>query len=88
MPRPQNPRTETPSANNAIPASSVPEDSPSTLSLDQVQRWATRIADGRDEFPTELAKADHDRLEVEVRRQLRDRLVRLVARAIATNLYR
>jgi hypothetical protein len=53
------------------------------LAHDQIARWADRIADGRDEFPADLAEPDRSALADAVRLRLRDRLVRLVARAIA-----
>ena len=46
------------------------------------------IADGRGEFPTGLAPPDRDRLLAAVRRRLRDRMVRHIARAIAARLRR
>jgi hypothetical protein len=64
------------------PAPREPE--PATgLTTDQIARWADRIADGRDEFPADLADPDRSVLAAAVRARLRDRLVRLVARAIA-----
>jgi hypothetical protein len=53
------------------------------LTTDQIARWADRIADGRDEFPADLGEPDRSALAEAVRARLRDRLVRLVARAIA-----
>jgi hypothetical protein len=44
------------------------------------------IADGRCEFPDDVHLADRERLAREVRRRLRERLVRLIARAIAHHL--
>jgi hypothetical protein len=58
------------------------------LGADQVARWADLIAEGRDAFPEGLPAPDHERLLAAVRRRLRDRLVRLIARAIAARLYR
>jgi len=64
------------------PAPREPE--PATdLTSEQIARWADRIADGRDEFPADLAEPDRSALAEAVRARLRDRLVRLVARAIA-----
>ena len=57
------------------------------LTLEQIQRWAALVADGGGEFPAELEAPDRERLAVEVRRRLRARLVTLVARAIARDLY-
>ena len=59
-----------------------------SLSTEQVARWADRIADGRDEFPVDLPEPDRSVLADAVRRCLRDRLLRLVARAIAERLAR
>src|SRR5437870_5391640 len=53
------------------------------LTLDQIQRWAARIAEGEGEFPEELSALDRERLAAEVRRRLRARLLTLIARAIA-----
>jgi hypothetical protein len=58
------------------------------LTPDQIARWADRIADGRDEFPTDLTDPDRSALADAVRVRLRDRLVRLVARAIASRMAR
>ena len=54
------------------------------LTPDQIARWADRIADGRDEFPAALTDPDRAALADAVR----DRLVRLVARAVAGRLAR
>ncbi len=58
------------------------------LTSEQIARWADRIADGRDEFPADLGGPDRAALADAVRGRLRDRLVRLVARAIAVRLAR
>src|SRR5438874_796859 len=58
------------------------------LNGDQLDRWADLIAEGRGEFPTDLAPSERDRLLVAVRRRLRDRLVRHTARAVAARLHR
>ncbi len=63
-----------------------PPTSGSTLSPEQVQRWAELIADGRDAFPADLPPGDRGRLQAEVCRLRRDRLVRHIARAIALDL--
>src|SRR5205823_14082846 len=55
---------------------------------DQVARWAELIADGRDEFPADLDQLDRTALLAAVRRRLRERLIRLVARAVAARIYR
>ncbi len=60
----------------------------STLTPDQIARWAERIADGRDEFPADVADPDRSALADAVRSRLRDRLIRHVARAIAGRLAR
>jgi len=87
MPRPKNPRIQTdPASKEGV--STVAAASPSTLSPDQVRRWGALIAEGRDEVPTDLPDDDRERLQSEVRLQLRDQMVRLVARAVASNLYR
>ena len=62
--------------------------SPGPLAPDQIQRWAALIADGACELPQELPVPDRHRLINEIRRQLRARLITLVARAIAQDLYR
>lgn len=69
------------------PASREPE-SANGLTSDQIARWADRIADGRDEFPTALAEPDRSALADVVRLRLRDRLIQLIARAIAARLAR
>jgi predicted RNA-binding Zn ribbon-like protein len=61
---------------------------PTGLTPDQIARWAERIADGRDEFPADVADPDRSALAAAVRGRLRDRLVRHVARAIAGRLAR
>lgn len=58
------------------------------LSDDQVARWADLIADGRGDLPDDLSPEDRQRLLAAVRQRLRDRLVRLIARAIAWRLRR
>ncbi len=63
-------------------------ESANRLAHDQIARWADRIADGRDEFPADLVEPDRSALADAVRLRLRDRLVRLVARAIAARLAR
>jgi hypothetical protein len=73
-----------PNANPPRPRPAPREPEPATgLTPDQIARWADRIADGRDEFPTALTEPDRSVLAEAVRTRLRDRLVRLVARAIA-----
>jgi hypothetical protein len=58
------------------------------LTDDQVSRWADLIADGRDDLPDGLPAQDRERLAEAVRRRLRDRMLRLIARAIAARLRR
>jgi hypothetical protein len=60
----------------------------SPLTGDQIDRWAERIAAGRDVFPADLADPDRTSLAAAVRIRLRDRLVRLVARSVAERLLR
>ncbi|MFM7148764.1 MAG: hypothetical protein ACKO23_02880 [Gemmataceae bacterium] len=62
--------------------------SPGTLNDDQVARWADRIAEGRDDFPEALTPGDRQRLLAAVRKRHHDRLVGLIARAIAWQLHR
>jgi hypothetical protein len=61
---------------------------PAGLTPEQIDRWAALIADGRDNFPGDLPSPDRDVLLAAVRQQLRGRLIRLIARAIAARLYR
>lgn len=61
---------------------------PSGLAPEQIDRWADRIAGGGDAFPADLADPDRTQLAEAVRRRLRDRLVRLVAGAVAWDLAR
>ncbi|MEJ7636879.1 MAG: hypothetical protein WKF75_02535 [Singulisphaera sp.] len=69
-----------------------PQASPSiprpVLTATQVDGWAELIADGRDAFPDDLPPHDEARLRDAVRRRLRDRLVTLIARAIAAQIRR
>ena len=59
---------------------------PAGLTSDQIARWTDRIADGQDEFPADLSDPDRSVLAEAVRRGLRDRLLRHVARAVACQL--
>jgi hypothetical protein len=61
---------------------------PSTLTDEQVGRWADLIADGRGTLPDDLPPPDRARLLAAVRQRLRGRMVRLVARAVAARLRR
>lgn len=58
------------------------------LSDDQVARWADLIAAGRGDLSDDLSPEDRQRLMAAVRQRLRDRLVRLIAQAIAWRLHR
>ena len=57
-----------------------------TYTAEQLARWADRIADGRDDFPSALAKSDRDQLAELVRERLRNRLIRHISRAVANRL--
>jgi hypothetical protein len=65
-----------------------PDDFPDRLTDDQIGRLAEMIADGRCEIPNDLRPADQKRLSQGVRRRLRERLLRHVARAIAQQFHR
>jgi hypothetical protein len=65
-----------------------PDAAPDRLSAEQLRRLAEMIADGHCPVPQDLPVADAERLSREVRHQLRDRLVRLIARAVARHLRR
>ena len=58
------------------------------LTVDQLRRWAPMIADGQDQFPENLQPEDREKLLKEVRHLLRERLLNLVARAIANHIVR
>ena len=60
----------------------------SPLTADQIKRWAALIAEGEDGFPQDLSVGDHERLAAQLRLLLRERLLALVARAIARDIYR
>ncbi len=57
-------------------------------SQNQLRRWAALIATGETEFPDDLDPDDRDLLLGHCRVLLRDRLVSLVARAIALDIHR
>jgi hypothetical protein len=80
--------TPSPAKPSREPQQSAGSDSPSGLTPEQIRRWASLVADGTSEFPGDLAPVDRDRLLVATRRLLRERLVRLVARAIAIDIRR
>ena len=56
------------------------------LTSEQTQRWAESIAKCEDEFPQNLPPSDRERLVKEVRNLLRERLITLIARAIARDI--
>src|SRR5438045_103514 len=58
------------------------------LTPEQARRWATLIAEARDEFPSDLPPVERERLATDVRRLRRQRLVALIARAIAQDISR
>ena len=70
------------------PATSASGDTETPLDDDRVRSRAARIADGHDPIPDDLSPRDRARLEAAVRRRLRDRMVRLIARAIAAAVHR
>jgi hypothetical protein len=72
-----------PSANQAPTTAAA-----SALTEEQVSRWADLIAEGQDAFPDKLPAADSNRLAAAVRKRLRNRLVRFIARAIAAEIHR
>jgi hypothetical protein len=80
--------TRIPEEPSREPQPSDESDPPNGLTPEQIRRWAALVADGTSEFPGDLAPADRDRLLAETRRLLRERLVRLIARAIAIDLRR
>src|SRR5579871_1507004 len=89
MPRQSNPQDQHSGPDND--PSPAERSSPTTLAAltpQQVDRLAELIADGCYELPSELEPADRDRLIGEVRARLRNRLVRLIARALAHRLHR
>lgn len=53
-----------------------------------LRRWAQLIANGELPFPTHLSASEFDRLAVEVSRLRRTRLIRYIARAIASDFER
>jgi hypothetical protein len=88
MTRHQQPQTTpVPHASTTTAEATPPGLTPAELTSEQVSRWAEQIADGRGDFPQELPESERRRLLSEVRRRLRDRLIRLIARAIAAQLH-
>ena len=66
----------------------LPDSSPSGgPSNDRVRRFANPIAEGRSGIPADLQPPNSNRLSAAVRRQLKDRRARYVARAIALQRY-
>jgi hypothetical protein len=63
---------------------SLPAERP--LNAEQLRRWAELIADGGDQFPTNLPRPAQDRLLEDVRRRRRERLVQHIALAIALHV--
>jgi len=61
---------------------------PTAYTPEQLARLADWIADGRDAFPSDLNDSDHALLTELVRKRLRVRLIRHIARAIASWLGR
>ena len=61
---------------------------PGRLSQEQLRRWAVLVAKGETGFPEDLNPDDCDLLLGHCRVLLRDRLVCLVARAIALDIHR
>ena len=59
-----------------------------SASEDQLRRWAELVVEGQALLPEDLFPADEERLVALVRIQLRGRLVRLIARALATHISR
>jgi hypothetical protein len=56
------------------------------LDNDQVRRWAEVIVNGDTSDISHLTAGNRQRIEAEVRRRLRIRLMRLVARAVAQDI--
>ena len=80
MPRKTRPRPRPAPEPSASPTSSLTEN--------QLNRWADLIADGRDTLPDDLPPFDRERLRVAVGHRVRGRMVRLIAQAIAVRLSR
>lgn len=58
------------------------------LSQEQLARMANLIASGEAAFPEDLEPLDRERLETQVRKLLKSRLLVLIARAIAQDIIR
>ena len=56
------------------------------LDNDQVRRWAKLIVEGDESSIAHLTADNRDRIESDVRRQLRARLMRMIARTIAQDI--
>lgn len=63
------------------------EAAPSELSRDQIRRLAGLIADGKAPWPTDLPAESTPGLRTEVRRQLRQRMVNLIATVVARRIH-
>ena len=61
---------------------------PSRLTNEQIERLAEIVADGRCPFPEDVVPGDAQRLKAQVRQRLQERMVRLIARAVAAHLHR
>lgn len=70
--------------NQVVPAPASPS---IALTDDQIHRWAEVIADGRDTVPIDLLPADRERLLGAARQRLRNRLIHVIARAIAARIH-
>lgn len=56
------------------------------LDNEQVQRWAKLIVEGDESSLAHLSADNRERIESDVRRQLRARLMRMIARTIAQDI--
>ncbi len=77
-----------PSADDKSLTTGDRDEAVAVLTPEQIQRWARLIAEGRGELPAELDAASRDLLVDEVRRLLKARLIRFVARVIAADIQR
>lgn len=68
------------------PRQAVTDPTREDLNNDQVRRWAKLIAEGDASPIAHLSADNRDRIESEIRRLLRQRLIRLVARTIAQDI--
>lgn len=89
MPRPEKLRTDlAPPDQTATADTKAAGPSPAVLTHEQINRWASLVANGEAVFPDNLPEAAKAALCQEVRRRRRDRLIRFVACAIARELWR